>query len=199
MASVLLGMTFGVTAEPLMGAWAACAFSAFVFAGAAQFAATAVLAAGGSIAAAVVAGVLLNLRFLPMSLSIAPFVRGGLLARAGQGLAIVDASWALGSEGAGRFDPIKIVGATLPAYPAWVAGTALGAFGGDLLSDPEQLGLDAIFPAFFLGLLWTEARDGTAWSAALLGAAIALALTPVAPGGVPILAASAAALIALRR
>jgi hypothetical protein len=35
--------------------------------------------------------------------------------------------------------------------------------------------------------------------AAILGAAIALALTPVAPVGVPIIAASAACLLGLRR
>jgi predicted branched-subunit amino acid permease len=198
-ASVMLGVSFGVAAEPVMGAWAACAFSAFVFAGAAQFAATAVLAAGGSIVAAIVAGVLLNLRFLPMSVSIAPTVRGPAWWRALQGMAIVDASWALSSEGHGRFDPVKIVGATVPAYPAWLGGTVLGAFGGDLLGDPEALGLDAIFPAFFLGLLFAELRDGWARASAVLGAVVALALTPLTPAGVPILAASAAALIALRR
>jgi predicted branched-subunit amino acid permease len=114
-------------------------------------------------------------------------------------MAVIDASWAIGSKGDGRFDPIKIVGATLPAYPMWVGGTVLGAFGGDLLGDPEVLGLDAIFPAFFLGLLFAEVRDGWAAAAALLGAAIAIAVTPFTPPGIPIVAASAAALLALRR
>jgi predicted branched-subunit amino acid permease len=198
-ASLILGVSFGVAAEPFMGAWAAVAFSVFVFAGAAQFAATAVLSAGGSLVAAIVAGALLNLRFLPMSVSIAPYVRGGRLWRALQGFSIVDASWALGSEGEGRFDPIKIVGATVPAYPAWALGTAIGAFGGDLIGDPETLGLDAIFPAFFLGLLFSELRHGWANAAAVLGAVVALALTPLTPAGIPILAASTVALIALVR
>lgn len=198
-ASTIVGVTFGVAAEPVMGAWPAVIFSAIVFAGGAQFAATAVLGAGGSAVAAIVAGTLLNLRFLPMSVAIAPWVGGRAAWRALQGLSIVDASWAIGSEGGGRFDPLRIVGATLPAYPAWIAGTALGAFGGGLLGDPETLGLDAIFPAFFLGLLITELRDAWARSAALAGAVIALGLIPFAPAGVPILAASCAALIALRR
>jgi predicted branched-subunit amino acid permease len=199
LASVILGVSFGVAAEPVMGRWAALAFSAFVFAGAAQFAATAVIAAGGSVAAAIIAGTLLNLRFLPMSVAIAPYVRGGAGWRAVQGLTIVDASWALSSEGGGRFDPIKVVGATIPAYPAWVGGTMLGAFAGDLLGDPEKLGLDAIFPAFFLGLLFSELRNGWARASAMLGAVIALALTPLTPAGIPILAAAAAALLALVR
>jgi predicted branched-subunit amino acid permease len=143
--------------------------------------------------------VLLNLRFLPMAVSIAPSVRGRAPWRALQGLSIVDASWALGSEGEGRFDPLKILGATIPAYPAWVGGTIIGAFGGDLLGDPEALGLDAIFPAFFLGLLFSELRNGWAYAAALAGAVVALALTPFTPAGIPILAASTVALIALVR
>jgi hypothetical protein len=43
-----------------------------------------------------------------------------------------------------------------------------------------------------------ELREGrTAVAVALLGAAIGLALTPIAPAGVPVIAASAAALIGL--
>ena len=198
-AGFLLAISFGITAEPIMGPWATIAFSAIVFAGAAQFAATAVLAASGSVVAAVVAGVLLNLRFLPMSVAIAPWVRGRLAWRALQGQAIVDASWALASHGGGRFDPIRMVGATAPAYPTWVGGTVVGVLAGDLLGDPRTYGLDAIFPAFFLALLMNEAGSGPSRLAAAAGALIALTLVPVAPPGVPILAASAAALVALRR
>ena len=32
----------------------------------------------------------------------------------------------------------------------------MGVFAGDLIGDPEALGLDALFPAFFLALLVTE-------------------------------------------
>jgi predicted branched-subunit amino acid permease len=67
-----------------------------------------------------------------------------------------------------------------------------------LLGDPQALGLDAIFPAFYLALLADELSDRTALSSALLGAAIALCLVPFAPPGVPIVAASAAALLGLR-
>jgi predicted branched-subunit amino acid permease len=82
-----------------------------------------------------------------------------------------------------------------------VAGTAIGVFAGDLIGDPEKLGLDVLFPAFFLALLLRgELREGRlAVVTALLGAAIGLALTPVTPAGVPVIAASAAALIGLRR
>ena len=182
-----------------MGASAAIVMSATVFAGAAQFAALAVLAGGAGAAAAVVAGVLLNARYGPMGVALAPSLRGGPLRRAAVGQAMVDQSWAMASRGGGRFDPPFMIGATLPAYPLWVGGTALGALGGDLIGDPTRLGLDAIFPAFFLALLVGEGRQAGAWPSALLGAAIALALLPVAPPGIPILAASVAALLGLRR
>jgi predicted branched-subunit amino acid permease len=134
-----------------------------------------------------------------MGIALAPSLRGGPLRRATHGQAMIDASWAMASLGGGRFDPWFMVGATLPSYPAWVGGTALGVFGGELIGDPERLGLDAIFPAFFLSLLvGGELRTGrTAVAAAALGAAIALALVPVVPPGVPVIAASLGALLGL--
>jgi 4-azaleucine resistance transporter AzlC len=198
-AAAVVGLSFGVLAEPVMGATAAIAMSAIMFAGAAQFAALAVLAAGGGAVPAIVAGILLNLRFVPMGVAIAPWVRGPWWKRALQGSAIVDASWALASRGEGRFDPAVMVGATLPQYPLWVAGTVVGALGGDLIGDPATLGLDAVFPAFFIGLLLGETRTPAGRAAAVLGAVIALALLPFAPPGIPVLAASAAAGLALLR
>jgi predicted branched-subunit amino acid permease len=195
-AAAVVGLSFGVLAEPVMGAAAAIAFSALVFAGAAQFAALSVLAAGGGAVPAILAGVLLNLRFLPMGLAIAPWISGGRLRRAAYGATIVDASWALSSRGDGRFDPAVMVGATIPQYPLWVLGTAVGALSGDLIGDPEKLGLDAVFPAFFLGLLLEEMRTGAGRAAAFGGAAIALALIPFAPPGIPVLAAALAAVVA---
>lgn len=201
MAALLLGISFGVLAEPVMGAGAALAMSAFVFAGSAQFGSTAVLASGGGPAPAIVAAVLLNARYVPMGIALAPSLRGGWLRRAAYGEAMIDASWAMASRGGGRFDPEFLLGATLPSYPAWVAGTAIGVLAGDLVGDPADLGLDALFPAFFLALLFGgELRRGrTPVAVAVVGAAAALALTPFTPPGVPVIAASAAALLGLRR
>ena len=197
-ASLLLAISFGVLARPVMGTIAPVVMSALVFAGSAQFAALAVLAAGGGAGAAIVAGVLLNARYVPMGIALAPSLRGGPLKRAAIGQAMVDASWAMASRGGGRFDPAFMIGATAPNYPAWVGGTAIGVLAGDLIGDPERLGLDALFPAFFLALLTTELNRGRrAVAAAAIGSVIALALAPVTAAGVPVIAACAAALIAL--
>lgn len=198
-AALVLAISFGVLAEPVIGAGPALAMSVFVFAGSAQFASTAVLASGGGIAAATVAAILLNLRYVPMGIALAPSLRGGPLRRGAIGQAMIDASWALASRGGGRFDPVFMVGATLPAYPAWIAGTVVGVYAGEAIGDPADFGLDALFPAFFLWLLVQgELRSGgRAIVVAVLGAAIGLALTPLTPVGVPVVAASAAALVGL--
>ena len=198
-AAGFVAVSFGVLAEPVLGGAAAVVMSAVVFAGSAQFAALAVLAAGGDPAAAVIAGVLLNARYIPMGIALAPSLRGGPLRRGLIGQGMVDASWALAARAGGRFDAAFMIGATLPTYPLWVGGTLVGALVGDSIGNPETLGLDALFPAFFLGLLIAgEPLTGRrAVAGALLGAAIAAALLPLAAPGVPIIAASAAALIGL--
>jgi predicted branched-subunit amino acid permease len=80
-----------------------------------------------------------------------------------------------------------------------VLGTVAGVLGGGAIGNPDRFGLDAIFPAFFLGLLAHELTNPRARAVALLGGVIAFGLTPVAPAGVPILAAALAALLGVRR
>jgi predicted branched-subunit amino acid permease len=112
---------------------------------------------------------------------------------------MADSSWAQASNGDGTFDRWLLFGSTAIQYVGWVGGTVVGALAGDALGDPEALGLDALYPAFFVALLIAEARSRRARGVALLGALIALALVPVAPPGVPVLAASVVALAGLTR
>jgi 4-azaleucine resistance transporter AzlC len=190
----LLALSFGVVAKGAgLSAPAVIAMSAIVFAGSAQFTAISILASGGTVGAAVLAAALVNSRFLP----IGPSLPGGPLRRAAQGQAVVDASWAIAGQGDGTFDRWLLFGSTAVQYVGWVGGTIAGALGGNVLGDPDALGLDAIYPAFFLALLIGELGDGRARTAAALGLVIALVLIPVAPAGVPVLAASLAALLGL--
>ena len=91
-----------------------------------------------------------------------------------------------------------LFGSSAVQYVAWTAGTVVGAIWGEKLGDPEALGLDAIYPAFFLALLLVEIKSRRALGVAALGALIALALVPFAPPGVPVLVASLASLVGLR-
>ena len=199
-AGALLALSFGVVAQGAgLSPAAAIAMSAIVFAGSAQFTAIAILAQGGTVGAAVLAAALVNSRFLPMGVAIGPSLPGGPLRRAAQGQAIVDASWAIAARGDGTFDRWLLFGSTAVQYAGWVGGTVAGALGGNALGDPETLGLDAIYPAFFLALLINELADRRSRLVATLAALIALALVPVAPAGLPVLAASVASLVGLHR
>jgi 4-azaleucine resistance transporter AzlC len=182
-----------------MGPVAPVVMSILVFSGAAQFGALVILSAGGSAVAAIAAGVLLNARYLAMGVALAPSLRGRPMSRAAFAMAVVDASWASASLGDGTFDPWYLVGVTVPQYPGWVLGTIVGVLAGSAVGDPRALGLDALFPAFFVGLLLEEVRGRRKMAAAAGGAGIALGLTPFTPAGLPILAAAVAALVASRR
>jgi predicted branched-subunit amino acid permease len=171
--------------------------SAIVFAGSAQFTAIAILTQGGTVAAAVLGAALVNSRFLPMGVAIGPSLPGGPVRRALQGQTIVDASWAIASRGDGTFDRWLLFGSTAVQYVGWVGGTVAGALAGNVLGDPDAIGLDAVYPAFFLALLIEELGDRRSRLVAVLGGLIALVLVPIAPGGVPVLAASLAALVGL--
>ena len=194
------GVSFGLLAR--VGGWgwlAPIVMSATTFAGSAQFAAASIFGEGGTVAAAVAAALLLNARYAPIGVSVAPWLDGPRWRRFLHAQLVVDESWAISARGEGRYDPRILVGAGLLLYVAWVAGTAVGAIGGQALGDPATLGLDAAFPALFLALLAPQVRRRKPLFVALLGGTIALALTPFTPPGVPIIASSVACLLGVRR
>ena len=200
MVGFLISLSFSVLAMQAGFSTAqAIVTSAIVFAGSAQFAMLSVITAGGGIAAALTAAGLMNSRFLAMGVALAPSLPGGPLKRAVQGQANVDTSWALAGRGDGTYDRWLMFGTTVPQYVMWTAGAVVGALFGDALGDTHRLGLDAIYPVFFLSLLIAELRDPALRPVAVAGGLLALALVPVAPPGVPILAASAVALVGLVR
>lgn len=199
-AGFVFAVSFGVLAtESGFGAVAAVVMSLVVFAGSAQVASVGIVTAGGSLVAAVSAAALVNSRFLPMGVALGPSLKGSRLRRAVEGQAVVDSSWAMSARGGGTFDRLYLFGGTGLQYVSWQVGTVvgvlLGVFGGGL--DARALGLDAVFPAFFLALLVTELKDRHALGVASLGAVVALLLVPVTPVGVPVLVASCAALLGL--
>jgi predicted branched-subunit amino acid permease len=196
--SVALGISFGILARPVMGSIAPIAMSIAVFSGGAQFAALSVLQGGGAAFAAITAGMLMNARWIPMSLAMTPSLHGGRLRRAGEAQAIVDASFGISDLGDGSFDRGLLLGATLPQAVSWVGGTIIGVFAAGRIGDPNAFGLDAIFPAFYLALLVRESGGRRAYGAMALAAVITIVLTTFAPPGVPVIVASSAALLGLR-
>jgi predicted branched-subunit amino acid permease len=194
----VLALSFGALARAQ--GWSllqATVGSLLVFSGSAQFALLTGLPAGGALPA-VGAAVLVNLRFAPLAAAATSSLRGGKLRRSMEAQGVVDGSWVAAYRGGGRFARPVLLGASLVQWPAWVAGTLIGAL---LAPSPEVLhrwGLDVVFPAFYLLLLLDLLRDPASRPPALLGAALAGVLLLVAPAGVALLAASAAALVGLR-
>jgi 4-azaleucine resistance transporter AzlC len=199
-AVLAFGISFGVLArEAGMGSLAPFVMSTTTFAGSAQFAVASVLSTGGGLAAACVAAILLNARYAPIGMSVADALSGSRLKRLLEAQLVVDESWALSNRGGGRFDRRILIGAGAVLYVAWVGGTALGIVGGNLVGDPDKLGMDAAFPALFLALLVGQIRSRQAAVAAALGGAIALVATPFAKPGIPLIAACLACLVGWRR
>jgi predicted branched-subunit amino acid permease len=200
LAGSVLAMSFGVLAGDVgMPGWTAILMSVIVFAGSAQIAALGIIGAGGTLGAALGAAALMNSRFLPMGVAFAPSLPGGPVKRAAQGQTVVDVSLVIAEDGKGGFDRNLLFGSTLAQYVGWVTGTVVGVLAGPVLGDPKALGLDAIFPAFFLALLIGELKTARARGVAVAGGLIALVLIPFTPAGIPVLAASGAAFYGLIR
>ncbi|GAC70909.1 AzlC family ABC transporter permease [Gordonia soli] len=212
LATIAIGITFGVVAAPVIGTGQAIVMSAIVWAGGAQFAAIGVVAAGGTPVLAAMAGASANARFLPMGFAIAPSASRSFFRRLGTGAVLTDATFILARrDGGARFDRSTLVWGAPLQYAAWVGATAIGAVGASALDGPERLGLDAFIPVFFLGLLVPEvfrrAANGRRYRltkvfprpaiAASLAAAVTLGLTPFVPPGIPVLGGAMVALIGL--
>jgi 4-azaleucine resistance transporter AzlC len=198
-----LGLSFGLLcADTGLGLPMSVALSTLVFAGSAQLAAVGVVADGGSALAAVAAGLLLNARSVAFGVALAPILGGRLGRRLAESHLLIDESAALA---AAQSDPTAARRAFRAAGLAVLALWNAGTIAGWLLTgaiDVEAAGLDVVIPAVFVALLAPRLADAPSRATALAGAAIALALTPVAPAGLPILLAAAgvgAGLLVARR
>ncbi|HEX7166213.1 MAG TPA: AzlC family ABC transporter permease [Acidimicrobiales bacterium] len=196
-----IGVPYGVLAEASgFPAWLTVLLSMTVFAGSSQFALVSVLGAGGSPAAAVASAALLNTRYLATGTAAARVLPGGRLRRFALAQLVVDESYVLGAaEGTAHepdADTTIVSGALL--YAGWTAGSLVGALFGQVLGDPETVGLDAALPALFVALLFPVLTDRPAVRSALAGLATAVVLTPLAGEGIALAAAAAAGLVAHR-
>jgi predicted branched-subunit amino acid permease len=197
---LLDGVAFGVVATASMGSVAPIVMSVAAFSGTAQFATSSVLGQHGTLLAAALAALAVNSRYLVMGVTMAPAMEGGLLRRFLYSQFLTDASWALSESSEGPRTAL-MVGAGAVSRLAWTGGTIAGVLGADhllaRLGGAERLGLDAVYPAFFLYLVvQAVGRDRAHLVAAVAAAAAALALVPFAPAGLPILGAAAAGPVA---
>lgn len=172
------------------------ALSVLMFTGGSQFAFVGVLGGGGGGGAAVATAALLGARNGFYGLQMAPLLgsRGPRTAVAAQ--LTIDESTAVGTAQLavhpGRLDLVRygFWATGLSVFVFWNGMTLLGAVVGDALGDPRRYGLDAAAAAAFLALLWPRLSSLRPRGVAVGAVAVALALVPLAPAGVPVLAAA---------
>ncbi|WP_232663539.1 AzlC family ABC transporter permease [Pseudonocardia sp. TRM90224] len=163
--------------------------SLIVFAGGSQFLVVAVVSAGGSAVAAVLAGLLLNGRHLPFGLAVSGIVADRWPARLLGAHFLIDESVAFArARGSGQRARTAywLCGALF--YVFWNVGTVVGIVAGSAIPDPNAFGVDAAFPAGLLALLLPALAKADARRVGLGAAAVALVATPFLPAGLPVLA-----------
>jgi 4-azaleucine resistance transporter AzlC len=199
-AVLTFGAMFGLLSRPagfdLAGA---LVMSGTTFAGSAQFAATSVLTAQGGLAAAVIAAVLLNVRYLPIGVSMAPAMTGGWPRRLLEAQLITDESWAISRDSTGRYSRARMLGSGAVLWLAWMLGTAIGYLSHRYVGDPERFGLDLAFPALFVALLPAQLNGPRPRIAAALSAVIVFAVLPFTSAGVATICAFAACAVGWSR
>lgn len=174
-----------------------CALSLLVFTGASQFALVGVLAAGGAPISGALTAMLLGTRNTLYGLRLAPLLAWRGTRRALAAHLVIDESTAMSvareTREAARHG-FLVTGITI--FALWNLATLAGAVLGNALGDPRTYGLDAAVGAAFLALLWPRLHRRRNQVVALAAAAVALGLVPIAPAGVPVLAAAGVALLA---
>ncbi len=190
----IVGVSFGaITVSVGLPIWLPMLLSVVVFAGASQFLFVAIIAAGGNPIAAFAAGLLVNARHLPFALSIGEVIGHGWLRRVVGSQLIIDESTAFALA---QHEPARrraaFWGCGVSLFLCWNIGVIAGAFGGTVITDTNAFGMDAAFPAVLLALVMPSLKDRTTRFAALVGAVIAIAATPLLPSGLPVLLSLAA-------
>jgi len=191
-----LGATFGAVSVGVgLSVAQTLVLSGVMFTGASQFAFVGVIGAGGAVWAAIPAALLLGLRNSFYGVVVTEFLRPQGLRRFAAAQGVIDETTAMAV--AQPEAPLKRYAFWATAgwlYAFWVLGTLVGALAGRAV-DPMVLGLDAAAPATFLALLWPQLRRAGAPLVAVLGAVVAVVLIPIAPAGVPVIAAAVVAVV----
>ncbi len=187
------GISFGaISVAAGLSILQTCVLSLLVFTGASQFAFVGVLAAGGAPLSGSVTGLLLGTRNTLYGLRVAPLLGWTGWRRAGAAHLLIDESTAMSVSRETREEArVGFLSTGLAVFTLWNLATYGGAVAGEALGDPRTYGLDAAVGAAFLALLWPRLRDRDNQLTAVLAVALALMLVPVAPAGVPVLAAGA--------
>lgn len=187
------GISFGALSVAAgLNVWQASVLSLLMFTGGSQFAFVGVIGAGGAGGAAMATAALLGVRNSLYGLQMASLLKPRGLLRLGAAHVTIDESTAVAlaqpDEGAKR---AGFWAAGIGVFVFWNIATLGGALLGDLLGDPARWGLDGAAAAAFLALLWPRLKAKQAQAIGVMAAVVAAVTIPIAPAGIPVLAAAA--------
>jgi 4-azaleucine resistance transporter AzlC len=181
-----VGATFGVLARKTgFSSLQAVVCSATALAGAGQFIALSVLAAGGGVLAVLAATTVVNLRYVLFGATVAPlFGRAAGALRPLLAFTLTDETFAVNTTDArtSGADPVSALGVGAIAWVGWVGGTALGALASASIPDPTRFGAEFAMPAMFTALLVGQIESRSHAVAAAIAAVLALASAALLPG-----------------
>lgn len=168
-----------------------CLLSLLTFSGASQFAVVGVLGAGGTALSGIATASLLGIRNALYGVIMAPRLKVKGFKRIVAAQVTIDESTgvALGQEV--RSSEAMRQGFWLTGigvFIFWNLFTVAGALGAQAMGDIRAWGLDSAVPAAFLGLVWPRLKTNGDRALAIGCAVFAIAMTPILPAGLPIIA-----------
>jgi len=188
LADGIVGLSYGsLAAAQGFPLWVPIALSTLVLAGASEFLFIGIVAGGGSPLTAAAAGLLVNARHLPFGIAVKDLVGQG--GRSLLGCHIMnDESVVFGISQPGlqqRRVAYWLCG--LGIFAIWPLTVIGGAMIGRFIPDVSAIGLDAVFPAILIALIFPALRKRRTRIPALAGTALSVAVTPFVPAGMPVL------------
>jgi 4-azaleucine resistance transporter AzlC len=180
-----VGIAYGVLARAAgLSTLETTLMSLLVFAGASQFIAVGMFAAGATIIPIVFTTLLVNLRHLLMSSTIACHIgKQSRLMLLALGFELTDESFGVAMCDPSRIEgrPYFLLGLQATTQAAWVTGSLLGALAGALV-DSTAYGIPFALPALFICLLILQLKSATYVVVMLLAGAFALVFKSLLPG-----------------
>ncbi len=180
-----------------------CLLSLLTFSGASQFAVVGVLGAGGTAISAIATASLLGVRNGLYGVIMAPRLKVKGFKRIVAAHITIDESTAVALGAEKRDHTAMKQGFWLTGigvFVFWNLFTLLGALGAQAMGDTRAWGLDAAVPAAFLGLVWPRLESNRDRALAITSVLFAIAMTPILPAGLPIIATAFIAIaVGLRR
>ena len=168
-----------------------CLLSLLTFSGASQFAVIGVLGAGGSALSGIATASLLGIRNGVYGVIMAPRLKVKGFKRISAAQITIDESTAVALGQEVRGEKAMRQGFWLTGFGVflfWNLFTLAGALGAQAMGDIRAWGLDSAVPAAFLGLVWPRLKSNRDRFLAVGCMIFALAMTPILPAGLPIIA-----------